>query len=116
MAKEDNLISLADRTTEEQRKIAIAGGKASGEARRLKKSMREMLKECLEMTNNKGMSYELAVTMGLLKGAIKGNSQNYKTIVEMLGELQPQEQTQTPTLNINIVNNEKLEAVMYEEK
>ena len=43
MAKEENLVSLAERTTEEQRLIASMGGKASGEARRKKKAMREIL-------------------------------------------------------------------------
>ena len=43
----DNLVSLGDRTTEEQRKIAIMGGKASGEARRKKKHMREIAQNLL---------------------------------------------------------------------
>lgn len=38
----ENLRSIGDRTTEEQRAITTAGGKASGEARRRKKSLREM--------------------------------------------------------------------------
>lgn len=38
----DNLRSIGDRTMEEQRAITTAGGKASGEARRRKKSLREM--------------------------------------------------------------------------
>ena len=40
----ENLISLADRTTEEQRAIATQGGIASGFARRRKK----LLKECID--------------------------------------------------------------------
>jgi hypothetical protein len=50
MAKKD-LVSLADRTTEEQHKIAVAGGKASGKARRNK----AMLKDCLEILMEKKM-------------------------------------------------------------
>lgn len=38
---EDNLIPFNERTEEEQRRIASMGGKASGEARRRKKTMRE---------------------------------------------------------------------------
>lgn len=45
----NNLKSLADRTTEEQRRIATLGGKASGKARRDKK----MLKDCLEILMEK---------------------------------------------------------------
>jgi len=44
-----NLKSLADRTTEEQRRIAIAGGKASGKARRNK----AMLKDCINILMEK---------------------------------------------------------------
>lgn len=36
-----NLVSLADRTTEEQRTIAIAGGIASGKTRKRQKTLRE---------------------------------------------------------------------------
>lgn len=48
MNKEDNLVSLGNRTTEEQRKIAKKGGKASGEARRQKKTMREWLEIAMQ--------------------------------------------------------------------
>lgn len=48
MNKEDNLVSLRNRTTEEQRKIAKKGGKASGEARRQKKTMREWLEIAMQ--------------------------------------------------------------------
>lgn len=44
-----NLVSLADRTTEEKQKIAIQGGKASGEARRKKKDLKERCRILLEM-------------------------------------------------------------------
>ena len=48
MSKEDNLVSLGSRTTEEQRKIAKKGGEASGEARRQKKTMREWLEIAMQ--------------------------------------------------------------------
>lgn len=42
MAKnEDNLVSLGERTTEEQREIARKGGIASGKARQRKRTMKE---------------------------------------------------------------------------
>jgi len=81
-----NLVSLADRPPEEVREISKKGGIASGEARREKKKMREMLQMCLEMENKKGMTYQQLVTMGLINGAIKGNARNYKVILETLGE------------------------------
>ncbi len=49
MAKgHENLVSLADRTTDEQRAIATMGGVASGKARREKKSFREAMEILLE--------------------------------------------------------------------
>ena len=90
MATKD-LVSLKDRTTEEQHKIAKMGGIASGIARKQKATMRETLKLLLEMECKKGQTYREAVTLGLLKGAMKGNSNNYKAIVETLGELNSQE-------------------------
>lgn len=48
MANTENLVSLADRTTEEQRAIASAGGKASGKARRNKKMLRDCIDYLLE--------------------------------------------------------------------
>lgn len=42
MANNENLVSLKNRTTAEQRAIARAGGIASGEARRQKKTLREL--------------------------------------------------------------------------
>ena len=43
MANEENLVSLADRTTSEKRAISTAGGKASGKARRNKKLLRDCI-------------------------------------------------------------------------
>ncbi|MBQ5903703.1 MAG: hypothetical protein IIW89_05135 [Alistipes sp.] len=41
--KEENLVPLNKRTKEEQRRICVMGGKASGEARREDKSIRNLL-------------------------------------------------------------------------
>lgn len=86
-----NLIYFSDRTPEERRELGRIAGIASGEAKRKKKAMKEMLEVCLEMKNNQGLTYRQLATMGLIKGAIKGNAQNYRTILETLGELKPDE-------------------------
>ena len=44
----ENLVSLADRTTEEQREIARLGGIASGEVRKEKKLMSQIMAEYLQ--------------------------------------------------------------------
>ena len=41
MPNERNLVSIGDRTTEEQREIQSAGGRASGASRRRRRSLRE---------------------------------------------------------------------------
>ena len=46
---EDNLIPFNERTKEEQRKIASMGGKASGEARREKKAMKDQINLLLSL-------------------------------------------------------------------
>lgn len=50
--KNNNLISIGERTTEEQRQITTAGGIASGEARRRKKTLREFGKDFLMQTTS----------------------------------------------------------------
>lgn len=115
----ENLIPMSERTKEEQTKIATMGGKASGEARRQKATMRETLKMMLEdipideENKNKLTNRELA-TLGLIKGARCGNSANYKTMLEVIGEL-TSEATTTPVLKIEVSDNSKLEKVLYQE-
>ena len=83
-----NIENLRVLTTEEAREIGRKGGIASGKARQEKKTMREMLVECLKMTNNKGQTYQELATIGLLKGAMKGDSRNFRLIMEALGEIE----------------------------
>ena len=115
MAKEDQIeeYRFDNRTPEEQREIARMGGIASGKARQEKATMKKTLEMLLNEKNNKGTTYRELTTLGLIKGAVDGKAENYKIIVQLLGELE-QEQTQTPTLKVEIVDNEKLESVMYE--
>lgn len=87
--KFDNLRPGEYQFTQEDK---IKGGKASGEARRRKKTMKEMLQVCLEMQDKKGQSYQELATLGLIKGAMKGNAINYRTILELLGELKNPEE------------------------
>ena len=82
---EENLISLADRTTEEQREIARLGGIASGEARRKKATMLQTLEQCLNATDKKkGKTYKELATLGLIKGAVNGSGKNYEIIQSLM--------------------------------
>ena len=98
-------------TLEEQKK----GGIASGQARRKKATMKKTLEMLLDEKNNKGKTYRELATLGLLKGAVNGNASNYRTILETLGELTYENQVNTPTLKIEVVDNANLEKVLYEE-
>lgn len=116
MAKgQENLIPMNERTEEEQREIARQGGIASGEARREKSTMKKTLEMLLNEKNDKGITYRDLCTLGLIKGATQGKAENYKVMLQVLGELQEQQETGTPSVNINIVDNSNLEKVLYED-
>ena len=110
MAKED-LISIADRTTEEQQAIATKGGIASGKARREKKAMKDTLAALLSMTlrNGKGAEIESIKNLAAIKGknitvqeaimlaqiqkAIKGDTRAFKALIELAAENGGQQQS-----------------------
>lgn len=118
MANEQNLINLATRPERERKEIARMGQKASTEAKKQKATMKKTLEMLLDEVanikdNESKLTYRQLTTLGLLQGAIEGKAENYKTIVQLLGELQEQA-NETPSLNINIVDNSNLEKVLYE--
>ena len=102
------------RAGEEQVAIARQGGIASGKARQEKATMKKTLEMLLDEKNNKGLTYRELTTLGLIKGATEGKAENYKVMLALLGELQEQETSETPQVNINIVDNSDLEEVLYE--
>ena len=99
MANDDNLVSLGDRTTEEQREIARQGGKASGRSRRRKRQFRDELEMLLQLTDKgkdgqpiinpltgRKQTVQQSITMQLLLKARKGDVKAAKLIFEVLGE------------------------------
>ena len=121
MAKgQENLIPLNERTKEEQREIARQGGIASGKVRQEKATMKKTLELLLDEVakvegNDEKLTYRQLATIGLLKGAIEGKAENYKMALQVLGELQEEENNETPNVTINIVDNSGLESVLYDE-
>lgn len=110
MANEQNLIPQAHvLTLEEQSK----GGKASAKARNYKKEQIENLKALLDSKNDKGITYRELINLGLMKGALKGKAENFKALMEYIDDTV--QTNDTPTIQINIVDNSKLEGAMYEE-
>lgn len=93
MAKnKNNLVSIGDRTTEEQREITSKGGKASGAARRRKKTMKDTMlyflsqpaavsKEFYKTINPDAIETNMdAVVASLLNVAIAGDVQAVKEL------------------------------------
>ena len=111
---QENLIPMNERSKDEVRELGQKGGIRSGEVRREKATMKATLEMLLNETYKNGKTYRELATLGLLKGAINGNAQNYKAIVEVLGELGLEQQLDTPKIQIEIVNNEDLEKSLYE--
>jgi phage terminase large subunit len=86
----ENLINQSMRTKEEQRKIAVMGGKASGEARRRKKTLRETLitllnAENYEIDGQKVDGY-VATALALIKKATKGDVHAITALRDTVGE------------------------------
>lgn len=92
---QENLIPMNERTKEEQREIARQGGIRSGEVRKEKATMKATLEKLLDEKSKNGKTYRELATLGLIKGAVNGNSQNYRLILETLGELKQAEEDKT---------------------
>ena len=115
MAKEDNLIPFTSEQSREEAKInGKKGGIRSGEVRREKATFKKTLEMLLDEKNSKGKTYRELITLGQIKSAIDGKAENFKAILALLGEINSEETKETPSVTINVVNNEELEKYMYE--
>ena len=96
MPNPENIINAnSERTPKERQEIARKGGIASGDARRQKKTMRELLDIALsEVIKNpktgESKTGEEWVAAALMRKAMKGDVAAYRTIAEMRGENTPQ--------------------------
>lgn len=88
MANEENLVSLANRTTEEQREIARQGGIASGKARREQKTIADALRKVLEEpANETGLTKREAIVARVIhRLRDKGDVYQLKVLADILGE------------------------------
>ena len=123
MAKEDNLIPFNKMSQSERSEIARKGAIASNKVQKEKKTFKMALKELLqEEAKDKegkptGKTYQDLVNIGLVKGAMKGNAINYKTILETIGELEAEKtEVSVPTIKLEVVDNSNLESVLYDNK
>ena len=99
MANEKNLVPFDERTESEQREIASAGGKASGAARRRKKSMKQKMQLLLSLpaadndqtelatmgVDPDDMDNEMVLVKALFLAAAEGDTRAFDRIQDVLG-------------------------------
>ena len=100
MPNEKNIIPNSERTPEERREIAAAGGRASGVSRRRKKSLREAAELYLSLpvadkrtwnrlaregVEPEDVDNQMAIIAGLALKAMKGDSKAAKVIFDLVG-------------------------------
>ena len=102
MANEQNLVPFKKgASSEEAKKNGSKGGKASGEARRKRKAMKEQLEMLLKLPVTKEdviqnieelgietgeIDYQMAMTVALFYKAVKGDTRAYEIIRDTIGE------------------------------
>lgn len=100
MANEENLVPFDERTESEQREIASAGGKASGAARRRKKSLKQKMQLLLSLPaagNDQAelaamgvepgdMDNEMVLIKALFLAAAEGDTKAFDRIQDVLGK------------------------------
>lgn len=99
MANEKNLVPFDERTESEQREIASAGGKASGKARRRKKSLKQKMQLLLSLpaadndqtelsamgVDPDDMDNEMVLVKALFIAAAAGDTRAFDRIQDVLG-------------------------------
>ena len=108
MANERNIIPNSERTPEERREIARAGGIASGAARRRKRSLKQAadLYLSLPVTDRRvwnkiardgvdpeDIDNQMAVIVGLTEAAVQGDARCAKVLIDLLGDSAGEEST-----------------------
>lgn len=101
MAGEENLIPFSERTKEEARELGRRGGKASGAARRRKRSLKEAADLYLSLPvedkrrwNKLARRYldaeeidnQMAMIVALWDGAVSGDARSAKVLIDLLGK------------------------------
>lgn len=98
MANEKNLIPFSERTESEHRAIAIAGGKASGESRRARKTLKEELLLLLSEGDT-----QQNVSVALIQKALDGDTKAFEVLRDTIGE-KPTEKIMVADVDPSIIN------------
>lgn len=116
--RKENLLKAEDLTSEQLRQRASNAGKASVEARRRKKTMREALEFLMyhaqlseplkermkaEGIKDDDMNHQMAITRSLIAKAEAGDVQAYNAICAMIGE-KPAEKVEMSGGTVHTVN------------
>lgn len=83
MPNEKNLIPVNKRTKNEQREITSKGGKKSGESRRRKKSMKQVMNMLLQMPANTPSDRQMLCDMGIDANNLDEDTVNNLLIVSV---------------------------------
>lgn len=121
------------KTGDKQVEIARKGGIASGETKRQKRTFKEavqwLVNSDIKIKDGKiknlfkengidisGLNPTQLATLGCWAGAIYGNANNFKTLMEVNGEIMEETPTFNPSVEEveTIVDNSNLEKVLYE--
>lgn len=101
MPNEQNLIPMDQRSQSEARKLGREGGRASGESRRRKKSLREAAELYLSLPVSDRRAWnklacdgvepedadnQMAIIAGLTIKAVKGDAKAAKLLFELIGD------------------------------
>ena len=99
MANEQNLVPMASRPLRERQEISRKGQKASTEAKRARKTLKETLLMMLEEGNTQDN-----ITLALLQKALNGDTKAYEVIRDTVGEKPTDkvEQSGESKLDVNI--------------
>lgn len=97
---EKNLTPFSERSVSEAREAGSKGGKASGEARRRKKDMKQKMKALLELpaaakdreqlealgVSPDDMDNEMVLVMSMFLSAAQGDTKSFDRVIQILGK------------------------------
>ena len=111
MANEQNLIPFNELTESQHREIASKGGKASVEAKRKRKTLKEELLLMLE-----DEEVQKSVTIALINQAQKGNVKAYEMIRDTIEEKPVEKVQSTQTIvDMSKFSTEEIKAMLDDE-
>lgn len=78
--------TLKDKSPEERERIARMGGKASVEARKRKRNLREQLKMLLSIRDKSGLTNHEKACLALINKALTGDTKAFEVLRDTIGE------------------------------